>query len=105
MLKKVLLNFVIMSSVIFAMSASVVQNASKNKLGCIKGLGIKRVQAIVKHRTDDKINTLDELLNIKGIGKVTLKNIKNDTQKKLCTTFNKSVEQKSKKKKKNIRAE
>ena len=105
MLKRIVLSLVLVSSFTFAMSASVVQTASKDKLGCIKGLGIKKVQAIVKYRTKDKIDTLEELLNVKGIGKSTLKNIKNDTTKKVCTNMNPKVKKKVERKKKDIKAE
>lgn len=105
MLKKFLLGLVLSSVYSLAMSASVVQSASKEKLGCIKGLGFKRVNAIVSYRKSDKIDTLEELLKIKGIGKATLKNIKNDTVKRVCTNFNQSTKKKQERKKKNIKAE
>ena len=105
MLKRILLSVMVVSSFTFAMSASVVQSASKDKLGCIKGLGLKRVNAIVKYRANDKIDTLDELLKVKGIGKAILKNIKNDTHKQVCTNMNPKVKKKVERKKKNIKAE
>lgn len=105
MLKRILLGLVLSSVYSLAMSASVVQSASTEKLGCIKGLGLKRVNAIVNYRKSDKIDTLEELLNIKGIGKATLRNIKNDTEKKVCTNFNQHTKKKVQRKKKNIKAE
>lgn len=105
MLKKVLLVLVLTSGYVFAMSASVVQSASKEKLGCIKGLGIKRVEAIISYRKAGRIYSLEDLLSIKGIGKVTVKNIRNDTYKKVCTSFTKSKKKKLQRKKKDIKAE
>lgn len=92
-------------SLSFSMSASMVQTVEKEKLGCIKGLGIKRVHAIIAYRAKDRIDTLEELLNIKGIGKSTLQNIKNDRRKKVCTNMNPYVKKKVQRKKKNIKAE
>jgi competence ComEA-like helix-hairpin-helix protein len=87
------------------MSASMVQSVSKNELGCIKGLGTQRVEAIVRYRQENKINNLEELLNVKGIGKKILNNIQTDTKKKVCTTFGQSTAKKVEHKKKDIKAE
>ena len=84
MFTKIVLLGVLWSSFLFSMSATMVQNAPKEKLGCIKGIGLKRVESIMKYREKDSIDGLEELLNIKGIGKGILKNIKNDIQKKSC---------------------
>ena len=97
MFRKIILVLLIGSSFSFAMSANMVQSVKKEKLGCIKGLGVKRVNALITYRKNHHINTLDELLNIKGIGKVILKNIKEDKEKKVCTRF---IQEKNKKKKK-----
>lgn len=99
MLKKILMNLILISSFSLAMSASMVETVSKDKLGCIKGLGVKRVEAIVIYRKSHEIDTLEELLNIRGIGKGILSNIKNDTQKKSCTKFSTSKKTGEKKKK------
>ena len=89
-------------SLSWAMSASTLQTISKEELGCIKGLGVKRVNLIIDFRRSHKINSLEDLLDIKGIGKGTVRNIEEDREKKVCTNFNKST---GKKRKKNIRAE
>ena len=99
MFKKIVLTLLVVSSLSFAMSASTVQTVSKNKLGCIKGLGVKRVNAIVGYRKSHNLNALEELLNIKGIGKAILRNIKEDKEKKVCTHFDKEDVKKENKKK------
>ena len=99
MFKKIVLALVVGSSLSFAMSASMVQSAEKNKLGCIKGLGVKRVNAIVLYRKNHTIQSLDELLNVKGIGKAILRNIKEDKEKKICTRFSEKDVKKERKKK------
>ncbi len=91
MLKKIVLISVLSISYTFAMSASMVQQSPKSKLGCIKGVGVKRLNEIISYRENDTIDTLDELLNIKGIGKSILRNIKNDVKKKSCLLKDKKV--------------
>jgi len=105
MFNKIIFLLILSLSFSWAMSASIVQTISKEELGCIKGLGIKRINLIINFRKTHTINSLDELLDIKGIGKATVRNIKEDREKKVCTNFNKSTVKKSNKKKKNIRAE
>ena len=102
---RVALSLMLMASFGFGMSASMVQTASKDELGCIKGLGKKRIEALMDYRKKEKINTLDELLNIKGIGKSTLNNIQNNVKKKVCTNFNLEKSEKKENRKKDIKAE
>jgi competence protein ComEA len=105
MFRKVVLNLMLLSSLSFAMSATMVQTIAKDKLGCIKGLGLKRVQAITEYRKTHTIGSLDELLNVKGIGKGILRNIKEDREKKVCTKFHDKKSKKIENRKKDIRAE
>jgi hypothetical protein len=105
MFRKIVLGLMLLSSFSFAMSASTVQTISKEKLGCIKGLGVKRVKAIVIYRKNNTIESLDELLSVKGIGKAILKNIKEDKEKKVCTRFDKKDKEKVENRKKDIKAE
>jgi competence ComEA-like helix-hairpin-helix protein len=100
MFRKIVLVSMICSSFSLAMSVSTVQTVKKEKLGCIKGLGVKRVEAIISYRKSHELSSLEELLNVKGIGKGILNNIKEDKEKKVCTNFKPLV-----KKKKDIKAE
>ena len=104
MFKKIVITSAIFTIASSAMSVSTLQDAPKNQLGCIKGLGKKRVESIVSYRSTHTIDSLNELLNIRGIGKAILKNIKTDIKKKKCTTFNQEEKEK-KSRKKNIKAE
>jgi len=91
---------------IFAMSATQLQTINRDTLGCIKGIGEKRLNAILKYRDKNKISKIDDLLNVSGIGKKTLENIKNDIKKKSCqVNKQKQMQPKSKKKKKKLGAE
>ena len=99
MFRKSILIFILISSSLFSMSASTVQKADKEVLGCIKGLGERKIQLIINFRTKQTITSLDELLEIKGIGKATVKNIRNDIKKKTCTKINKNTSKKQKKQK------
>jgi len=97
--------FTLLSSFSFSMSVGMVQTVSKEKLGCIKGLGIKRVESIISYRESHELQSLEELLEIKGIGKTILNNIKEDKEKKVCTNFNQNREKKRESRKKDIKAE
>jgi len=99
MFKKIVLLSIVSLSYSMAMSATMVQSAEKGKLGCIKGIGLKRMNAILEYRKRDTIDTLEEMLNIKGIGKGILKNIKNDVQKKSCLVKENQTVEKTKIKK------
>ena len=105
MFKKIVLGSVLFSSLLFSMSANMVQTVSKEKLGCIKGLGIKRVTAIVNYRKTHNLKGLEDLLEVRGIGKGLLQNIKEEKQKKRCTKMNTLKEKKIENRKKNISAE
>lgn len=108
MLKKVLYVSIFTTSFSWAMSASMVQTAPAKELGCIKGLGAKKLQSLLNYRKSNKIEVLDDLLNVKGIGRATLKNIEEDQKKKKCTTLGESSDnsttEKSEKKRKDISA-
>lgn len=105
MFRRIAISLIMVLSLSFSMSAVDIQKASKNKLGCIKGLGVKRVEAIILYRKKQPISSLDELLNIKGIGKVILKNITNNIQKKICTDFTHKKNKERVNRKKDIKAE
>ncbi len=84
MLKHILLPIIITSSFLLSMSVEQVNRASKDELGCIKGIGVKKLQAIIDYKKNNHIENLDNLLKIKGIGKGILKNIKENIVKKSC---------------------
>lgn len=61
-----------------------VQTASKDELMCIKGIGEKKANSIIKYRKSNKLKSADDLLEIKGFGKVLVKNVKNNTKSVAC---------------------
>jgi len=80
-----------MTKILFAMilslsllSALNLQMASKDDLMCIKGIGEKKANAILKFRKTGKLKTADDLLEVKGVGKALVKNIKNNTKSVAC---------------------
>ena len=81
MLKIVLL---IVPLSLFSMSVNQVNEVSKSGLGCIKGVGDKRFQRIIEYKKSHSIKAIDDLLNIKGVGKGVIKNIREDVIKKSC---------------------
>jgi len=81
-------SMILLSSLSWSMSVSMLQTISPEKLGCIKGLGEKRLHSIIVYREKNHLKSLEELLNVKGIGQATLKNIREYKTKKRCTTLN-----------------
>ncbi len=69
---------------LLAMPISRIQTVDKKVLGCIKGIGEKRLNNILIYRKEHKLENKSDLLNISGIGKGILKNIEQDIKKKSC---------------------
>ena len=54
-----------------------VNTATAEQLQEVKGIGPKKAEEIVKHRTDNgPFKSVDELANVKGIGEATVEKIK-----------------------------
>jgi len=66
------------TSIVFAMSISEINKASKDELMQIKGIGESRAEAIIDARPFKNITELDD---VKGIGPALLGNIKNNIMK------------------------
>ena len=79
------------------LSAINVQTASKDELMCIKGIGEKKADTVMKYRKSHKLKSADDLLEVKGFGKALVKNVKNDIKSKACGG-KKSTKSKSSKK-------
>jgi hypothetical protein len=103
---KIIFLILILNLTLFGMSATKLQNIDKETLGCIKGIGEKRLGSILEYRKEHKLIKLDDLLNISGIGKKIISNIKNDIKKKSCTiNKQKQIKKELKREKRMIRAE
>jgi competence protein ComEA len=99
-MKKILFMLAITLSFLSALN---VQKASKDELMCIKGIGEKKATAIIKYRKSHKLKSADDLLEIKGFGKVLVKNVQEDVKSVACSgkkTAKKSSSKKSDTKKK-----
>jgi competence protein ComEA len=91
---------------LFAMSATQLQTIDRDTLGCIKGIGEKRLNAIITYREKHQVTSLDELLEISGIGKKTIENIRNDVKKKSCQIDKqKQIKEEIKREKRKVGAE
>ena len=71
-------------SVSFLFSAINIQTASKDELMCIKGIGDKKADALLKYRKSTKLKSANDLINIKGFGKVLVANVKADKKSVAC---------------------
>jgi len=93
-MKKILVMLALMLSFLSAIN---VQTASKDELMCIKGIGEKKADTVMKYRKSHKLKSADDLLEVKGFGKALVKNVKNDIKSKACGG-KKSTKSKSSKK-------
>ena len=80
-MKKILFFMAISLSLLSALN---VQKASKDELMCIKGIGEKKANAIMKYRKSNKLKSAQDLLEIKGFGKALVKNVENDVKSVAC---------------------
>jgi len=97
-MKKILVLLALTASFLAAIN---VQQASKDELMCIKGIGEKKASAILKYRKENKLKSADDLLEIKGFGKVLVRNVQNDIKSVACggKKSNKASSKKSESKK------
>ena len=107
MIHKLFFALILSSSLLFSLSLSQVKEASPKELGCIKGIGTKKLQNIIKHNKANPFKSIDDLLEVKGIGKMILNNVKTDKMKKSCLNVKeeKSRPKTPQREKKNIGAE
>ena len=71
-------------SVSFLFSAMNLQIASKKDLMCINGIGVKKAEAIIKYRKTNKLQSIEDLLKIKGFGKALIANVKSGKKTVAC---------------------
>jgi len=106
MIRNILFSLLLGSSLLFPLSLTQVQHPSSKELGCIKGIGVKKFQNIVNYEKRNKVESIDDLLHIRGIGKVVLNNIKENKIKKACLNPKKeNPKENNKRQKKKITAE
>jgi len=68
-MKKVFLIFVLLvMTATFAFAKVNINTASKEELASLKYIGEAKAEAIIKYRENQKFNSIDELINIDGIG-------------------------------------
>jgi competence protein ComEA len=102
-MKKILFFMVI--GVSFLFSAVNLQKATKDELMCIKGIGEKKADAIMKYRKSHKLKSADDLIEIKGFGEGIIAKVKKGEKTVKCggkkskkSPTKKSTKQTSKKK-------
>ena len=65
-------------------SAVDMNNASKKELTTLKGVGEKKADAIIKHRTANCFKTVDGVIKVKGLGKKFLEKNRNNMKIGKC---------------------
>ena len=107
MKKLMLLSFFCVSMLFGAIN---LQTASKEELMGIKGIGEKKAEQIIEYRKTNKINSAEDLKNIKGFGDSIVKNVneenlvedkikevKSEKKEKIEENLNKKIEEKTSK--------
>ncbi len=85
MFKIITLASVLATGLVFGMSASEVNKASKAELMKIKGIGETKADAIIKQRAAAPFKNMADVEVVKGVGPALVKNIENDIYKKATT--------------------
>ncbi|MCK5830638.1 MAG: helix-hairpin-helix domain-containing protein [Methylococcales bacterium] len=79
-MKKLLIFLALFSFNVLATPVNINKADAKTLSESLKGIGIKRAEAIVKYRSKNgPFKSLDDLRNVKGIGDQIIKNIASDT--------------------------
>lgn len=81
-MKKIL--FFMFLSISFLFSAVNLQTASKDDLMCIKGIGEKKADAIIKYRKSNKLKSASDLSKLKGFGEAIIAAVKSGTKTVKC---------------------
>jgi len=54
--------------------------ASAEELATLKGIGPATAQKIIEYRSEHKFNSIEDVMNVKGIGEKTFVKIKDDLE-------------------------
>ena len=73
-MKKLLV--ILLLGVSFLFAGIDLNKASKSELMAVKGIGAKKAEMIIEFRKTKKIKKVEDLLSLKGFGKVLIEKIK-----------------------------
>ena len=72
---------ILVLTIISLFSAVDINSASKSELTTLHGIGPKKAEAIIEYRTTHCFQTIESIVDVKGVGKKTLE--KNKTNLKV----------------------
>jgi len=76
------------ASMLFGMSLSELNRASKEDLMEIKGIGETKADAIIQYRKKAPFKSFADVEEVKGVGPALVENIKNDVHRKESSSKN-----------------
>ncbi|OHD95175.1 MAG: DNA-binding protein [Sulfurimonas sp. GWF2_37_8] len=76
-------------SATFLFAAVDINNASKEELMTLKGLGEKKADAVLTYRKENCFKNIEELSEVKGLGPKFIENNKKELQAGKCQTAKK----------------
>jgi len=74
----------VMLGVTFLFAAVDINTASVKELSGLKNIGTTKAKAIVEYRKTNCFKSVDELANVKGIGKKTVEKNRKDLEVSVC---------------------
>lgn len=76
---------ILLLSITLALATVNINNATAKDFTLLKGIGVKKAEAIVKYRNSVKcFKSINELTNVKGIGDKTISKNKSDLKLGKC---------------------
>ncbi|HFU76964.1 MAG TPA: helix-hairpin-helix domain-containing protein [Epsilonproteobacteria bacterium] len=74
----------VMMSVTFLLAVVDINTANVKELSTLAGVGTSKAKAIIEYRKDHCFKSVDDFVNVKGIGKKTVEKNRKDLKVSVC---------------------